>query len=466
MSRNNNSIKIASKIITALLITFFITFSPAEAENSVGIDVTVLINDTISIYYPSSFDFSIANDVQLGGLSLGFKVFSPDGVTWAWIPECMAGMNPAFVCIVPGSRADGPMVWDVYPIYLEVDVDGASPDYFMFGGLASMGGLPPGPLEHMYSAHFQADVPGELGTICIDSSFIPPSGAFVFTDMEGSSFSPVTLWSSGGKCWMVGTPHGCYPDWDGGNPTSMVIVHCETGMVQLSATSMEMEDIYFRIGNVVGGGGTASVNGIGEVSYTPVPSDVGQAIEIVVETTCGTTPFGSAGTWVLSVEVTNDIPDFDGGVAYVSGATNNLITKNDITVIDNDACDELVYTITSGPGQFDQATGVYTWMPGPTEIGEFAVSYEVTDGIETFGDGFNIVVVDEACCPGDANYTGDVNVGDAVFLINYIFKGGPAPNVMNWADTNADCTVNVGDAVFLINFIFNSSMAPQLGCYY
>ncbi len=454
--------------MVALFLLFFVTFSPVAAENVIGIDV-ILIQDTISIHYPTSFDFSIGNDVQLGGLSLGFKVFSPDGVTWTWISECMAGMDPGFVCIVPGSRADGQFSYGGFPLDPASEVDGISPDYFIFGGPAVAGGIAPGQLEHMFSAHFQAGgvEPYDVGILCIDSSFIPPSGAFVFLDMGLNSFVPITLWPSGGKCWPVGDPHPCIPNWDAGNPTTMVISHCETGAVQLSATSMEMEDIYFRIGNVVGGGGAASISPSGLVTYTPVPSDVGQSIEIVIETTCGHTPFGLGfPTWNLMVEVTNNPLDVDGGMAYVSGATNNLITKNDIIVGGKDVCDELVYTITSGPGEFDQATGIYTWMPGPTEIGIFAVTFEVTDGIETLSDGFNIVVADEACCPGDANYTGDVNVGDAVFLINYIFKGGPAPNVMNWADTNADCTVNVGDVVYLINFIFNSSESPQLGCYY
>ena len=29
--------------------------------------------------------------------------------------------------------------------------------------------------------------------------------------------------------------------------------------------------------------------------------------------------------------------------------------------------------------------------------------------------------------PGDANCDGDCNVGDAVYIINYVFKGGPEP---------------------------------------
>lgn len=47
------------------------------------------------------------------------------------------------------------------------------------------------------------------------------------------------------------------------------------------------------------------------------------------------------------------------------------------------------------------------------------------DSIDQDCDGFDAVL----CCtiPGDANSDGSTNVGDAVFLINYVFKGGPAP---------------------------------------
>lgn len=61
---------------------------------------------------------------------------------------------------------------------------------------------------------------------------------------------------------------------------------------------------------------------------------------------------------------------------------------------------------------------------------------------------------------GDANGDGDANVGDAVFLISYVFKGGSAPDPLEAGDANCDGQVNVGDAVYLIAHIFNGGPAP------
>ena len=64
---------------------------------------------------------------------------------------------------------------------------------------------------------------------------------------------------------------------------------------------------------------------------------------------------------------------------------------------------------------------------------------------------------------GDANADQDVNVGDAVFIINYVFNGGPAPQPLLSGHANCSGDVNVGDAVYLINYIFKGGLAP---CYF
>ncbi len=65
---------------------------------------------------------------------------------------------------------------------------------------------------------------------------------------------------------------------------------------------------------------------------------------------------------------------------------------------------------------------------------------------------------------GDANGDGSVNVGDAVFLINFVFSGGPAPDPECTGEANGDGTLNVGDAVYLINYIFKGGPAPVEPC--
>jgi len=61
---------------------------------------------------------------------------------------------------------------------------------------------------------------------------------------------------------------------------------------------------------------------------------------------------------------------------------------------------------------------------------------------------------------GDANSSGDVNVSDAVYIINYIFVSGTAPAPLESADVNCDGDVNVSDAVWIVNNIFVSGNAP------
>ncbi|MDD4052935.1 MAG: FG-GAP-like repeat-containing protein, partial [candidate division Zixibacteria bacterium] len=69
------------------------------------------------------------------------------------------------------------------------------------------------------------------------------------------------------------------------------------------------------------------------------------------------------------------------------------------------------------------------------------------------------LTVTESSC-GDANGDTKINVGDAVFLISYIFRGGPTPNPLAAGNANCDGKINVGDAVYLISYIFRGGPAP------
>jgi hypothetical protein len=62
---------------------------------------------------------------------------------------------------------------------------------------------------------------------------------------------------------------------------------------------------------------------------------------------------------------------------------------------------------------------------------------------------------------GDVNHDGKITVSDVVYLINYLFKNGPAPiPVTEVGDANYDKTVTVSDVIYLINYLFRGGPAP------
>jgi hypothetical protein len=62
---------------------------------------------------------------------------------------------------------------------------------------------------------------------------------------------------------------------------------------------------------------------------------------------------------------------------------------------------------------------------------------------------------------GDANGDRIIDLGDLVYLINFLYKGGPAPDLLTVGDCNCDEIVNVGDVVYLVNYLFKSGDPPD-----
>jgi hypothetical protein len=61
---------------------------------------------------------------------------------------------------------------------------------------------------------------------------------------------------------------------------------------------------------------------------------------------------------------------------------------------------------------------------------------------------------------GDANGDGVINSADVVYLINYLFLGGPAPQPLEAGDINSDGILNSADVVYLINYLFIGGPPP------
>lgn len=166
----------------------------------------------------------------------------------------------------------------------------------------------------------------------------------------------------------------------------------------------------------------------------------------------------------ISFDVTGTPPELTAGQSYTEIGMNNFVTIDGISATDVDPCDDISYSILSGPGAIDSETGVYTWSPTDTDIGEHWVVVEASDGGQTDVDSLYLNVVADSDMYGNVTCEGGVNIADAVYLVSYIFRGGDCPPIMNWADANGDCVANIGDAVYLIQYIFNGGPAPQAGC--
>lgn len=64
---------------------------------------------------------------------------------------------------------------------------------------------------------------------------------------------------------------------------------------------------------------------------------------------------------------------------------------------------------------------------------------------------------------GDANFTGSINISDAVFLIEHIFAGGSPPYVTGGGDMDCSGQLTISDVVAIISHIFGGG-AGSCGC--
>ncbi len=109
--------------------------------------------------------------------------------------------------------------------------------------------------------------------------------------------------------------------------------------------------------------------------------------------------------------------------------------------------------------------GVYSWTVPDTLTPSDSCLVRISDvgnGIpcDTSDGYFSIINY----VPGDANGNGAINSADVVYLINYLFIGGPPPNPVAAGDVNGDCVVNASDVVYLINYLFIGGPPPKKGC--
>ena len=103
----------------------------------------------------------------------------------------------------------------------------------------------------------------------------------------------------------------------------------------------------------------------------------------------------------------------------------------------------------------------HTWI----DQGSYEIKVMAKDEDGLLSQWSDSLAVDISLICGDASNDGAVDLGDVVYLLNYLFRGGSAPVLqMCVGDVNSDDAVDLGDAVYILNWLFRGGPLPDPDC--
>jgi len=123
-----------------------------------------------------------------------------------------------------------------------------------------------------------------------------------------------------------------------------------------------------------------------------------------------------------------------------SGGEIGLFNRSDKG---NSEIDSYVYSVQLADtsfGRYPDGLGSWMFMGNPTP-----------------GDANNC---DENIC-GDADGSGALNILDVTYIINYLYKGGPAPVSPEMADVDGSGILNILDVTYIINYLYKGGPIPE-----
>lgn len=261
-------------ILTAAICLWLVAPSaPSAAEVEVhfavsGVSPNIVVSpDTINglngiVEEGRSYRFSISlkSSVRLGGASLGFLIYSPDGslsksgIDRVFMSPAQASLD--FWALSGGGHLNTTALTE------------SLPSKILTGGIASLtsGFLSESPAKILF---VEVTFPEPEGVYCIDSSFFPPATEFLTGDFAGNNIPPAVVGGSGDL--SVG----------GSSSTAFCVTVipscCETPGDANSSGGMNIADVTFLIQRINAGAGSApacpqeaDANGDGRVNIADI----------------------------------------------------------------------------------------------------------------------------------------------------------------------------------------------------
>ncbi len=156
------------------------------------------------------------------------------------------------------------------------------------------------------------------------------------------------------------------------------------------------------------------------------------------------------GDLIVGAPESDMVPPVGPGRAYVySGWTGNLLCMFE----GETDMDQFGFSV-SGAGNVDNE--FYDDLIVGAPYNEVGGPYAGRAYVYTCGP--NLLLCGD--CTGD----GVVDLGDVIYLINYLYRGGPPPDPLCIGDVNCDGEVDLGDVIYLINYLYHGGPPPCGEC--